>query len=131
MNWIDPVLALLLAGLFCAVLVGALGWRHPKRPSAAPSLLFLFLMLFPILWVGALWITPIGPTLFGVAVLPTVLIGLLVALIIALLHEGTPRVRPGADTNAVEAGAATTVFGILFWLFLTIAAGAIIAGYFQ
>jgi len=125
MSWIQPVLALIGALMFGAVLVYALGWRHPRRSRATPSLLFLIVLMFPLLWAAAIWLVPVGPTLYGAAFVPMLLAGVLVALIIAVLIEP----RPPQDQEAVEADTAFAVFGILFWVLLLISAGAVVAGY--
>lgn len=127
--------SLLLACLFGVLLVGVVGWRHPRQSHAGPSLLFLLLLFFPLLWAAALWVTPMGPPLFGAALVPAVLAGLLIALVIAVLTAPAPRAsrtlaQSRADpTEAAEADAAATAFGVMFWVLLVAATGAVIAGY--
>lgn len=130
MAWITPVIAFVLALLFGALLVGALGWRHPRRPEdASVSGLFVLLILFPLLWAAALWITPAGPIMYGAPVVPLLFMGLLLALIIAVLVEPRPRTPRGAAMEAAEADAAATIFGVLFWILLLVGAVSIITAY--
>lgn len=129
MHWIMPVFAVALALLFGAILVGVLGWRHPQRPETGPSLLFTILLLFPLIWAAAIWLTPMGPPVMGVTLLPALLAGLLIALLIAMFSHPLPG---SAGTTAAESAAAdtaATVFGVVFWLLMLMAAGAIIAGF--
>ena len=131
MRWIEPLLAFVLAVLFGVMLVGVLRWRHPRRPDATvPSLAFVFLLLFPLIWVAALWSGPVGPTIYGAAVIPALLIGLLVALVLATLAEPRePALRDTASEMA-EADTAAAVFGGVFWALIIIAAIGIVTGYF-
>jgi len=120
-----PALALALAALFGVVLVGALGWRHPRRSGAGVSLVFILLLMFPLLWAGLMWSVPAGPRLLGAAVVPPLMIGLTVAIIATVLNGP----RPSPAREGAEADTAATVFGVLFWILMLLAAGMIVAGY--
>lgn len=125
MTWIHPVLALILSLLFGFLLVTLLGWRHPRRPAGTPSLVFLLLLMFPLIWAVALWMAPVGPVILGAAVVPALLFGLLITLVLAVLREPPP----APTREDAEADAAATVFGVAFWILMLATAAAIVAGY--
>jgi hypothetical protein len=79
--------ALAIAVLFVMV-VG----RAPRtRGSSALPFVWLFVILVFTMWAGGLWIGPAGPLIFGVAWLPFLVVGLVVALIVAAATESTQR----------------------------------------
>jgi hypothetical protein len=129
MTWITPVLAVLVALAFGLVLVHAVGWRHPARPEPGPSALFLFLLLFPLLWAAGLWLVPAGPRVLGAPVLPALVTGFLLVLLVSILADHRPRDVRAAAGQTSSADVAATLFGVVFWLLMMMAAGAIVAGY--
>jgi hypothetical protein len=80
----------------------------------------------PFIWAGGVWVTPVGPPIFGVYWLPFLLIGLFVVLLIAA--GSTPERRPPAETVAREEEAALGL-SAFFWVLLLVLAIAIAAGY--
>jgi len=93
------------------------------------TMLFFFFLLFPLILAGNLWIGPYGPVFMEVSWLQILIIGLLLALLIAALSPREP--RPGtADATDPEDAVSTGVaalFGIMFYILLFAAIGVIIA----
>jgi len=129
MPFIHPVFAIVLAALFALLLVSTFGWRHPRRPSAAVSFLFILALLFPLLWSASIWLVPAGPALVGVAVFPLIAIGIMVALIVAVLTEPRAGGVKKSEVEAEKADTAANVYGILFWILMLVLVGTIILGY--
>ena len=135
MIYIDLLFAALVALLIAAVLIGVVGWRHPRQTGAGPAALFLFVFLLAVIWAGGVWSTPYGPPLWGSYWLPFLIVGLVSALIIlalspdARLPGEAPQVPPGpTDTEIVTAGI-LGLFGIFFWILLFAAALAVMLRY--
>jgi hypothetical protein len=115
------IIALLLTLIFST------SYRH-RGPWG--GLLFFFLVIFLASWAGQLWI-PRGPVLFGVAWVPLVFIGVLVAIL--LLAAGSSAidrapVNPPAEKIAQE-DASILAIGFFFWLLILILIIAITVGY--
>jgi hypothetical protein len=100
----------------------------------APFFIFFFLLLFPLIWAAGVWLTPVGPPLWGVPWLGFLLASLflLVLLLAAAVPSGPPR-RTGDVTpeNAREEALKGTVvfFGLFFWVLVIGAAAAVITRY--
>jgi hypothetical protein len=119
-----------IALLFSLLLVGAFGWRRRENEPAWPAAFFVFLILFPTLWVAELWVRPAGPALLDVYWVPLIVVGLIVALILAALVPPRRRrhmielVRPPEPQLPVR-----TAFGFFFWVLMILLIGTILAGY--
>ncbi len=89
----------LFIGLGIAWLFGlALGTRGPWN-----SFIWFFLVIFLFSWGGGVWLTPFGPTGWGVSWLPFLFVGFFVTM---LLLAATPRSARGRRAlNARDAGA--------------------------
>ena len=125
------ILTVILVGLL--VPVGGYTTRHEEM-SAGATMVFFFLVLFPIIWAASAWATPYGPAWMGVYWAPILVFGLLFALLIAAL---SPRRRPGVQREPVAASreareeAETTagLFGGIFFIFLIAAVVIAIVSY--
>jgi hypothetical protein len=112
---VDLLLAFVVALLFTAMLSAVF---HNSGPW---GIWWVFLLVvFLATWAGGLWLTPFGPTLFDVAWLPFLFVGLIVTLILAAV---VPPARPPrtygeavAEVQAQEA--ALAAFSIFFWIML-------------
>jgi hypothetical protein len=137
---VDLFLALVVAIVLSLVLVAVLGWRHPARDETVPALFFVFFMIFPAAWAVGVWMVPFGPTAWGATWLPFVVIGLLVAFVIAAAVPGPGRrgrsarhpstevqERLAAEQEEVTTGVA--IFGLFFWLVMLASLVAIVAAY--
>lgn len=129
---LEMTLALSLALLVTSLLVAL-----RPRDGAPPAVLFVFffIMVFPLIWAGGTWLTPIGPAFGGVAWLGFVLVSLfLLLLILAAVPAQSSRalgdheVMPANARKETIAGTAL-FFGLFFWLLLIAAATALVAHY--
>jgi hypothetical protein len=89
-----------------------------------------FAIVFVAAWAGGLWLRPVGPPLWGVSLLTTILAGLLAALMLgAAAMPRPPRTRREAVRLTERQRATSRALGLIFWLILLILAGAIVAAY--
>ena len=130
MMWFQLLISIVLAYVFGVVLVHALRWRHPARSGVGASVLFMFLMFFPFLWAASVWVAPVEPTVFGVAIIPILLLGVLLLLVAWVLTSPARVPRTGSPETKSQAGDAPAVFfGVSFWVLMLCATGVIVAGY--
>jgi len=135
MWWMDLLFAFLVAVLMAGLLVGLTGWRHPSRTGdGAASAVFLLIILTLLVWAGGTWSQPYGPMLWGKYWLPFLVIGLVLALLLAA--TAPPRSsRPPHETTSPEietdgAGIAA-LLGLFFWLLALLAVASIAFGYWN
>lgn len=133
------IFVVLLTLFLTSLLAFPFGWRHGRsRDDVFASWLFAILVLLPLVWAAAIWLPPAGPAIAGVNWVGPLLVGLLIALLLAALAP--PRLRPLSATPPT--GAATApgdrtiaaredrVFAdLMFWVFLALAVGLVITGY--
>ncbi|MBD3245869.1 MAG: hypothetical protein GF333_02545 [Candidatus Omnitrophica bacterium] len=118
------IIAVMVA--FLAMMIFAVGMR---RPGPWASIAAFFVLVFLAAWAGGLWLGPVGPVTGGVYWLPTVIIGLLFALLLAsAVPPQKPRTAKQAIKRAEEQVAAERSIDYFFWLiFLVLAALVIVA----
>ena len=85
------------------------------------TMLFFFLVLFPLMLAGNAWIVPYGPVFMGITWVPILVLGLFLALILTAITPRRPRRKPGDSPADVEAKASAGMFGISFFLLLILA----------
>jgi hypothetical protein len=127
MFFVDLLFALAVALLLTAIFTAGFRNRGPW------GMWWVFLLvIFLGTWAGGLWLAPFGPTLFDVAWLPFLFVGLLVAL---LLAAAVPLARPprtygeAAVAEARAEEAAIAAFSIFFWILLISLAVAVVLAY--
>jgi hypothetical protein len=129
---LEVVLVVLFALLLALLLTRVFGRRGPGPFS---GLVFFALLLALAIWALGGWLHPIGPPLWGVAWLGYLLVGVLVAFLIAALVPRPPRPRPRDPrlAEAVEADRAQEAIGLafsaFFWVVILLLIGAIVARY--
>jgi len=114
-------IALLLTTIFSVGLGNAGPWD---------SWLLFFVIVFLATWVGALWVRPVGPPLWGVYWLPALLVGLVFALVLAAaVPSRTPGMaRRPEEREPVERQTALAV-SVFLWLLLIGLLITVILGY--
>jgi hypothetical protein len=114
------VVGLLLTALFAAIFDARGPW----------DIWWAFLLIvFLAAWVGGVWVTPFGPTLFEVAWLPFLFVGLIFALLMAAIPPTRPRTYGKAVAEARAEETAVTVLSIFFWLLIVLMVIALIVAY--
>ena len=118
-------LALIVASVFSAILVAIVGWDG-YAAGGWPTAVVLFGVLFLMTWVGGLWLSPIGPQLWGAEWIPFVATGFVMALLLAaLLPLHGPRSRHLAADQADAKEVVRTTMSVFFWVLLAVLAVAV------
>lgn len=93
------------------------------------TMLFFFLILFPLILAGSVWIGPRGPLFMGVSWLPIVAIGVILLLLLAAVLPRESRTGRTRSEEAEIQGAAAGVFGLFFFLLLIAVVALIVAAF--
>ncbi|MFP4250107.1 MAG: hypothetical protein ACLFU7_10645 [Armatimonadota bacterium] len=124
---LNLLMALVVALVFAAILVYGFARRAPG--PMAGFLFFAFILFFAV-WAGAVWITPIGPEMWGVPWVTMVLVGLIIAMIIAAVAAPVPPEPTAPDREGIAPPAsAGWGCGLLFWLTIAVLLVAAVARY--
>lgn len=117
----------LFAMIFSFIVVAFFTMAGSKGPWNNLGTLFLVVLL--VTWAGGVWISPVGPTLFGAYWLPFFFMAALLALLLLNLipHKDVQLTKPPEEElekkDSPEIAAIATL-GIAFWIFVC----ALIAG---
>jgi len=121
----DLILALIIGVVLTFVF--ALGFRR-RGPWA--SILLFFLVIFLGSWAAGIWVGPLGPALWGVYWLPALMVGLVLALLLAAAFPAAPP-RPRRDEIELQRRATPAAMAIdAFFVVLVVLLGVfILIGY--
>lgn len=99
-----------------------------KRPLRSFTLFFL--LLFLISWSGQLWISPVGPVIWGITWVPLLMVAVFFSLLVFALLPAIPAPKESrADVKAGEGP--LIVFGVFFWIILILLTISIVLGYYR
>jgi hypothetical protein len=129
----------LLYALFVGISVACV-WSFLLNSSGPwNNLYWFFLVIFLFSWGGGVWITPFGPTGWGVSWLPFVMMGVVVALLLSAATPRHERRRPVSGTRPVVVQAppasspvASTAFfalDLFFWFLVILLVTSILGRY--
>lgn len=95
----------------------------------------VFIIIFLASWAANLWISPIGPQVAGVSFVPLIIVGLIIAVILAAVsrpvtRNKSPKIEAEQQEPPKEAVNAVTV-GVFYWVLLVILIFTIIGGYYR
>ena len=127
-------LAGFLAVLLISFIIGALFYFVFKNKGPWGSFWTFFLVLFLGIYLAYVWVRPVGPLYWGVALYPLLFIGLLFALLLAAASP--PRYRRNYRKPSADPGQEPTpednraVLGIFFWTALILFIALLLAGLF-
>ena len=118
------VIGFLLVLLFSALFRDRTPWG---------SFWIFLLVVFLVTWAGGIWIAPFGPTIFTVAWLPFLIVGIFITLLLAATVPARPS-RPQKGTieeakRTEAAESALTGLTLFFWISLIMTLTAIILAY--
>lgn len=126
----DILFIAVLTLVLVILLVPIAGYRTRRHgASIGVTMLFFFLILFPLIWVSSAWVTPYGPALFGVSWVPMLVAGLLLALLVAAVAPHHRQIASREEASGETATAAITLFGVVFFALLLLGLGVAIAAY--
>jgi hypothetical protein len=126
MFFADMLLAILVALLLS--IIYTVGFR---RPASWRNFLIFFTVLFLAAWAGGVWLTPIGPALWGLYWLPFLIVGVIVALLLAaFIPNPRPRSRIDAERQADKAAETEAALSVFFWILTVVLLIVIAVRYF-
>jgi hypothetical protein len=96
---VDIAMALVVVAVCSAVVVAIVG-RDGYAAGGWPTAVVVFGMFFLVVWAGGIWLTPLGPDLFGSAAawIPFIIVGFFGALFVT---AASPLRRP-RTVNAID-----------------------------
>lgn len=128
MFFLDMIYALFFAVLLTAVFFGLFRTRGPWA-----SLVLFFLVIFLASWAGGAWIAPFGPVLWGISFLPFLLVGLIIALMLAAAaptqREESTVELVDRDERKRERAKAFAALSVFFWILIGVFAVLIVSRY--
>jgi hypothetical protein len=107
---VDIVMALVVVAVSSAVVVAIVG-RDGYAAGGWPTAVVVFGMFFLVVWAGGIWLTPLGPDLFGGAAawIPFIIVGFFGALFVtAVAPLRQPRTVHAIDEQAQAKDVART-----------------------
>lgn len=127
----------LLTALVISLMVGVGLVLLSRRWGRRTGVVYLFLIIFLATWAGGVRIRPFGPPIGQVHWLGFLIIGLFVALLLALfLPQRPPRGRRETLDTIEQMAAAKQIeevtyvtLGVIFWVVLALLLGAVILRY--
>jgi hypothetical protein len=133
MNQMKIVMAIadFIFAVIIALIIGSIFSFGFKRSGPWGAFWIFVLLLFFAALAARLWITPIGPTYYGFAWLPTIFFVFLFALLLSASSEPNyPGRNQLREATAVPEEEIKTgpVLGIFFWIMMVFLLIAIIAG---
>jgi hypothetical protein len=118
----------LMVALAVALLVTAIFAAGLRGRSVWPNWLVFFGLVLLAAWAGGVWIRPVGPPAWGVYWVPFLLVGLVIALLLAVTLE-PERAQRRRAAAAEPGGKSSTVFSVLMWVLTIGLAIAILLAY--
>lgn len=110
----------LLFAFFTALIVSAIFALGFRRTGPWASFFIFFMLIFLISWAGGVWLTPMGPPLWGAYWLSFLLVGLMGALLLAAAPLGRKRESTvelvDGKREKKEEKAALMLMGTFFWV---------------
>ena len=133
--FITHLIYALFIGLGIAWLFGlALGTRGPWN-----SFFWFFFVIFLFSWGGGVWLTPFGPTGWGVSWMPFLAMGFFITLLLSAATPQSSRRRivsngPAADAayikqQAAENKGSETALDVFFWILVVGLSAVIFCNY--
>jgi hypothetical protein len=129
MGLIWDVLIALLVGILLT-LIFTLGFR---RRGPWSNILLFFLVVFLGTWTAGIWIPPVGPSLLGVFWLSPLMVGLILALLLAAAFPSAPRrrSREEIDLKPEVPSPVVVAVDVFFIVLLIVFAAVILVGYLR
>jgi hypothetical protein len=117
MSWLALALALSISLVLTFVFAAALRGELRRRPlELGGAALAFFVVVLLATWAGGVWLAPFGPQVWGISWLSFLLIGVVVALMLAAGAIASPR--------HAEVGARSELWrvqgSLLFWILVAV-----------
>lgn len=123
-NYYEIVAALIMALVITLFFSGVLKHKGPWN-----AIWLVFITIFLASWAGYLWISPFGPMVMGVSVMPIFVVGLIFAFILAAVTVPTRKVVRNMEIREDVSSDTRAAISIFFWIVLILLVVAVITGY--
>jgi hypothetical protein len=121
----DIILAFILALFFAVIFNVAMRSRQRALPIA-----FIFILFFLFAWAGGLWIRPLGPPVFGVYWIPSLVATILIFLVLISFAQDETKKKGAASAEASGSNAAVTAaVGLTLWILFAGLIAVIVVAY--
>lgn len=101
-----------------------------RRHRHGVEAVIFFLVIFLAAWGGGLWMSPVGPRLYGVSWLPFLLVALIVSLlIITFVPRNPPKTKTEAKEQMEFRRTLEDVFSLSLVVLLVALVVAVVSGY--
>ncbi|MCF8052069.1 MAG: hypothetical protein K9L59_12580 [Desulfobacterales bacterium] len=129
MFFVDLIFALIIAVLMVALFAILFQIRGPWN-----SLLWFFVIVLLATWAGGVWLAPMGPPVGEFYWLPFLVVGLVIALLLAAATIPLPREESTVELvdpkeRRAKRWAAGTALTIFFWVLILLLLAAIFMRY--
>lgn len=117
--WGEFFIAFAIAFVLSVIFGAAFRWERPGHPGLWHSIFFLFVIIFLATWAIGGWVAPVGPSVSGISWLSFLIIGLIVALILAAAvppRRRRPRNIEETKRQVEESIEAQAMLGAFFWI---------------
>jgi hypothetical protein len=128
---IDVVMAVIVVAVCSAVVMAIVGWDG-YAAGGWPTAIVVFGVFFLVVWAGGIWLTPLGPDLFGSAAawIPFIIVGFIGALCLnAVSPYRRPRTAHAVDEQAQAKEVARTTVKIIASVVTVVALAALVLHY--
>jgi len=124
----DVVIALVIGIVLTLIFTLAFRRRGPWS-----NVLLFFLVVFLGAWTAGIWIPPVGPALLGVFWLSPLMVGLILALLLAAAFPASPRrrSREEIDLKPDVPSPVVVAVDVFFIILLILFAAVILIGYLR
>jgi len=88
-----------------------------------------FIVVFLFSWGGGVWITPVGPTFWGVSFLPFLFMAIFITLLLSVATPRSARRRKVSKEKAIEETELQVAFDIFYWILIIVLAVVVFSPY--
>ena len=127
----EIAMALCVAAVSSAIVVAIVGWDG-YAAGGWPTAVVVFGMFFLVIWAGGVWLTPLGPEVFGAAAawIPFIVPGFIAAmLLVATASVRRPRTAHAMDEQVQAREVVTTTITVIGWVVTMVALVALALHY--
>lgn len=118
----------IVASFLVALVITVFFSRVLKNKGPWDAVWLVFLTIFLASWAGYLWINPFGPLVLGVSVAPIIVVGLIIAFILAAVSTPARKTTVEGEETPPDTKLA---IGIFFWIVMALLMVAIASGYYR
>jgi hypothetical protein len=122
----------ILLALGIAIVLTLLFTFGLRRRGPWSNVLLFFLLIFLAAWTASIWISPVGPPLFGIFWVSPLMVGVILALLLAAAFPTTPKAKRREEIDLQKGpSSVAAVVDVFFVILLIVFAAVILIGYLR